>query len=44
MEDTTPLPVFPTLLIREAQLTDHSKLMHFSGQVERSNRQCPHWK
>ena len=29
MEDTTPLPVFPTLLIREAQLTDHSKLIHY---------------
>jgi hypothetical protein len=29
MEDTTPLPVFPTLLIREAQLPDHSKLIHY---------------
>lgn len=29
MEDTTPLPVFPTLLIREAQFTDHPKLIHY---------------
>ena len=29
MEDTTPLAVFPTLSIGEAQLTDHSKLIHY---------------
>jgi len=29
MEDTTPLPVSPTLLIREAQFTDHPKLIHY---------------
>jgi hypothetical protein len=29
MEGTTPLPVFLTLLIREAQLTVHPKLIHY---------------
>jgi len=29
MEGTTPLPVFPTTLIRGRTLTDHPKLIHY---------------